>query len=153
MFRSAANKVMWVGRATAFLVGLAVILALVLGAASVALGANGDYFKVGKSNLASAVSTLTKSGAGPALRLNVDSGPPLAVNSNGKVANLNADKLDGLDSSALRTRCPAGTQSLGGGCIENTVRGTDRLSDASSTCAGLGRRLPTAASPSAAANT
>jgi hypothetical protein len=113
----------------------------------------GDFFKVGKSNLASAVSTLTKSGAGPALRLNVDSGPPLAVNSNGKVANLNADKLDGLDSSALRTRCPAGTQSLGGGCIENTVRGTDRLSDASSTCAGLGRRLPTAASPSAAANT
>jgi hypothetical protein len=29
MWRSAASKVMWVGRATVFLVGLAVILALV----------------------------------------------------------------------------------------------------------------------------
>ena len=101
MLRNAASKVMWVGRATVFMVGLAVILALVLGAASAAFGANGDFFKVGRDNFASAVSVLDKSGAGPALRLLVDSGPPLAVNSSSKVSRLNADKLDGLDASQL----------------------------------------------------
>ena len=101
MLRNAASKVMWVGRATVFVVGLAVIVALVLGAATAAFGANGDVFRIGQSNFASAVSVLNKSGAGPALRLLVDSGPPLAVNSQGKVANLNADKLDGTDSSGL----------------------------------------------------
>ena len=39
--RSAFSKVMWVGRATVFLVGLAVVLALVFGAATTALGATG----------------------------------------------------------------------------------------------------------------
>ena len=67
MMRRAANKVMWVGRATVFVVGLSVIMALVLGMATAAFGANGDFFKVGKSNFASAVSVLDKSGAGPAL--------------------------------------------------------------------------------------
>ncbi len=38
MVRSAASKVMWVGRATVFLVGIAVIVGLVFGAASVAPG-------------------------------------------------------------------------------------------------------------------
>jgi hypothetical protein len=101
IIRSAVGKVMWVGRATVFLVGLAVIVALVLGAATAAFGANGDFFKVGRSNFASAVSVLDKSGAGPALRLLVDSGAPMAVNSSTKVANLNADKLDGEDSSTI----------------------------------------------------
>jgi hypothetical protein len=101
MLRSVANKVMWVGRATVFLVGLAVILALVFGAASTALGANGDFFKVGKSNFASAVSTLNKSGAGPALSLKVDRGKPLAVNSDAKVDKLNADKVDGKEAPLL----------------------------------------------------
>jgi hypothetical protein len=101
MLRTVAAKVMWVGRATVFLVGLSVIVALVLGVATTAMGANGDFFKVGRANLASAVSTLDRSGAGPALRVLVDSGPPLAVNSPTKVANLNADRLDGLDSTAL----------------------------------------------------
>lgn len=36
MVRDALGKVMWVGRATVFCVGIAVILALVLGTASVA---------------------------------------------------------------------------------------------------------------------
>jgi hypothetical protein len=40
--RSAASKAMWVGRATVSVVGLAVIMALVLGVASAAFGANGD---------------------------------------------------------------------------------------------------------------
>ncbi len=102
MLRSAASKVMWVGRVTVFLVGLAVILALVVGVASTAMGANGDFFKLGRANVASAVSTLTKSGAGPALDLRVDRGPALKVNTAAKVPNLNADKIDGLDSSDLQ---------------------------------------------------
>ena len=81
--------------------GLALVMALVLGVATMAFGANGDFFKVGRDNFASAVSTLTKGGAGPALRLEVGSGAPLAVNSSAKVAKLNADKVDGLDSSAF----------------------------------------------------
>jgi hypothetical protein len=102
MLRSTASKVMWVGRATAFLVGLAVILALLFGVASMALGANGNPLILGKAkNTASKVTGLVKSGAGPALNLKVDSGPPMAVNSTTTVAKLNADKLDGKDSSAL----------------------------------------------------
>jgi hypothetical protein len=105
MIRSAASKVMWVGRATVFLVGLAVILALVFGAASMALGANGKPFLLGRSNVATAVSTLIKRGPGPALSLRVGANqPPMVVNSAGKVANLNADQLDGLDSSQLAPR-------------------------------------------------
>jgi hypothetical protein len=101
MFRSAVSKVTWLARATTTMVGLALILALIFGVASAALGADGDFFKVGKGNFASAVSTLTKSGVGPALRLKVGSGAPLAVNSSTKVTNLNADKLDGMDSAEL----------------------------------------------------
>jgi hypothetical protein len=37
MLRSTASKAMWVGRATVFFVGLAVILALVFGVTSMAL--------------------------------------------------------------------------------------------------------------------
>ena len=101
MLRRATNKVMWAGRATVFMVGLAVILAVVLGVATAAFGANGDFFKLGKKNTASAVSKLIKSGAGPALRLSVGSGPPLSVNSDRRVDNLNADKIDGKDSTQL----------------------------------------------------
>ena len=102
MLRSAAGKVMWVGRATVFLVGLAVILALVFGAASTALGANGKPFLLGKKNVASAISTLVKQGTGPALKLQVGAGqPPLAVNSSATVADLSADRLDGEDSDQI----------------------------------------------------
>ncbi len=80
---------------------LATVLALTVGVSSMALGANGDFFKVGKSNVATAISKLTKSGAGPALDLRVDSGAPLRVNSDAQVANLNADEVDGLDSGAF----------------------------------------------------
>jgi hypothetical protein len=102
MLRGAASKVMWVGRATVFLVGLAVILALLFGVASAALGANGNPFLLGRENVASQVSRLVKHGPGPALKLGVQDGqPPLAVNSDAPVANLNADKVDGEDSSAF----------------------------------------------------
>ncbi len=101
MVKSALSKVAWVGRTASMVFGLALVLALVLGVASMALGDNGDFFKVGRANFASAVSVLTKSGAGPALSLRVDSGPALKVNSAAKVTNLNADKLDGKDAGQI----------------------------------------------------
>jgi hypothetical protein len=102
MVRSILGEVAWVGRTVSTVFGLALVLALVLGAASVALGANGDFFKVGKSNFASAVSTLNKSGAGPALSLKVGNGKPLAVDSSAKVTHLNADKVDGQSAAQLK---------------------------------------------------
>jgi hypothetical protein len=101
MVKGIAKKVMWVGRATVFLVGLAVILALVLGVASTALGADGKPFLLGNSNAATKVSTLVKSGAGPALELRVGSGAPLKVNSSQKVAKLNADQVDGMSANGM----------------------------------------------------
>ena len=65
MLKIATSTVLWLGRVTVFVVGLDVMLALVLGVATTAFGADGDLFKVGKSNFASAVSVLDKSGAGP----------------------------------------------------------------------------------------
>ena len=85
MLKSLAKKVVWVGRATVSLIGLAVILALVLGVASTALGAaDGRPLLLGNPNVATKVSTLVKSGAGPALDLRVGSGAPLRVNSQAK---------------------------------------------------------------------
>ena len=101
MLKSGVGGVMWVGRATVFLVGLAVILALLIGMASTALGANGNPFILGKQNNASNVSRLAKSGAGPALGLQVGSGPPMAVNSSDQVTNLNADLVDGRSASSF----------------------------------------------------
>ena len=115
MLRSAAGKVMWVGRATVFVVGLSVILALVFGVATTAVGATGGNFVLGKANAANKVSKLAASVAGPALTLvnqstNVAATalniavapgqPPLKVNAEaGTATNLSADELDGKDSS------------------------------------------------------
>jgi len=101
MIRGAASKVMWVGRATVFMVGLAVILALVFGVATSAMGANGKPFLLGRQNVASAISTLVKQGPGPALSLKVRAGqPPMAVNSSARVTNLNAATAGRADSAA-----------------------------------------------------
>jgi hypothetical protein len=101
MLRNVVSKVLWMGRATSTVLGLAIMLALVFGMASVAFGEDGDFFMVGRSNLADSASRLVRSGAGPALDLRVDSGAPLAVNRKVKVANLNADQLDGKDARAF----------------------------------------------------
>ena len=122
------SKVMWIGRATIFLVGLAVILALVLGAASVAFGADGKPFILGKAtNAATKVTGLIGKVAtgsalvvknpsgGSALDLQVDGGQaPLKVNPEaGTATNLSADELDGEDASAYQHRvsgeCAAGS--------------------------------------------
>jgi hypothetical protein len=139
MIRSTASKVMWVGRATVFLVGLSVILALVFGVATTAMGANGNPFLLGKRNVASAISTLVKQGPGPALNLVVRAGqPPMAVNATaGKATNLNADKVDGQSFA-----CPGGTLFHEGVCIETTKRAFATFSTAQDDCLGEGRRLP-----------
>ena len=127
MIKSTASKVMWVGRATVFLVGLAVILALVFGIASRALGANGGGFILGKAaNTATKVTGLVgKVATGSALVVKNPSGgsaldlsvgdptadpstktvAPMKVNSQKVVTNLNADKLDGLDSTQFMRDC------------------------------------------------
>jgi hypothetical protein len=117
MIRSAWSKILWTARATSTIVGLAIMLALLLGVATAGLGATGGNFILGKANSAGAVSKLTAPIANPALQLvnqstasgatalglNVAPGkPPLKVNATaGKATNLNADRLDGLDSSRL----------------------------------------------------
>lgn len=103
MTKKIAGKAMFVGRATVFAVGLAMILAVVLGVASSALAANGQPFILGKGNVATKVSTLVKKGVGPALGLKVGVGQaPLTVNPEaGTATNLSADELDGKDAGAF----------------------------------------------------
>jgi hypothetical protein len=117
MLRSATRKVMWVGRATVFMVGLAFVLALVLGVATTALAAiPGDPFRLGQTNGIDAMSTLVGNVAGTMLRvdnnstergataldLRVEAGKaPMKVNSGARVALLNADKVDGKDATAF----------------------------------------------------
>jgi hypothetical protein len=56
--KSAVDKVMWIGRASVFTVGLAVTLALMLGVATVALAAvPGDPFKLGQVNIVNNATT------------------------------------------------------------------------------------------------
>src|SRR5215211_1334045 len=117
MLRTVFGKVMWVGRATIFMVGLAMVLALVFGVATTALGATGGKFILGRANVAGAVSNLTADISGPAMQLvnnsagalataldlRVASGkPPLTVNADaGTATNLSADELDGNDASSF----------------------------------------------------
>jgi hypothetical protein len=129
MTRSIFSKVMWVGRATVFVVGLAVILALTVGLATTALAGTGvgARFQLGQTNTVNAITKLVGSVAGPslqidnnstnanatALNLQVEAGKaPMKVNSETKVANLNADKLDGLDSGAFLGVTAKATDSL-----------------------------------------
>ncbi len=100
MIKRTLSGAVSVGRATVFTVGLAVILAVVLGAASNAVAANGKPFLLGKPNVASKVSTLINKGLGPALGLKVGAEqPPLTVNPEaGTATGLSADELDGKSS-------------------------------------------------------
>jgi hypothetical protein len=116
--RSTVGTVMWVGRATVFLVGLAVILAALFGLASAAFGANGDFWKLGRGNAATSTTALggmlgadgamlkliNRDGGtdDTALRLEVQAGEaPMSVNSGARVDGLNADRVDGQDVSQI----------------------------------------------------
>jgi hypothetical protein len=101
-------------RATSIVVGLAVMVALVGGVVSLALakppadggtppgGETAAAILKGVENTATTVTTLINSGTGAALNLVVQPGnPPLTVNSETVVDHLNADKVDGKDSTAF----------------------------------------------------
>ena len=135
MTRRVASKVMWVGRATVFLVGLAVILAVLLGLASAALAGTGvgAAFNLGKTNTVNRLSQLVGSTDKPMLRvtnkssatdataltLQVQPGhAPMRVNSSTQVAGLNADRVDGQDVAQIGVN---GVQRVEAESAENSV--------------------------------
>jgi hypothetical protein len=139
MVRSTVSKIMWVGRATVFMVGLAVVLALVFGVATAALGAPVSTFKLGQINTSKAISTLvgavsgsnlkienTGTGANAtALELKVPQGnAPLAVNTDaGKATNLNADKVDGQEASSFASQAGLNSEANTRANTDQTLQG------------------------------
>jgi hypothetical protein len=130
-----SNEEMLMRARSAALFAIGAVSGLML--AGVGHAADGSSFLLGRVNTASRITTLSNpSGSTLSLLSNADS-PPLRVNSHAKVAHLNADLLDGRDSSAFaltggRTgvivgntsdddglattaACPAGTFATGGG--------------------------------------
>ena len=117
MLKSAASKAMSVGRFASAVFGLALVLALMFGVTSVALAANGQPFLLGRAtNAATALTKLTANVNGAAMQvqnnnagtddtalsLAVQEGEaPMRVNSDARVPNLNADKIDGKDSDQI----------------------------------------------------
>ena len=108
------GRVMWLARGTATLLGLALLLAVVLGVATTANAAVGDPFKLGEVNAVNKITglvgasdgvllSITNNGDGSALRLQVKPGKaPVSVNPEaGTATGLSADKLDGKDSAAF----------------------------------------------------
>jgi hypothetical protein len=102
------------------------LLALFVALSGTAIAATGGNFILGQANTATTQSTLTANQAGTALQVtntstdptatplslkSAKTNPPFTTNSKTKVANLNADFLDGLTSTALQRRisatCPA----------------------------------------------
>lgn len=79
---------------------------LVLAGNTIALATTGHAFILGQANSAARISKLTRTTSGAALNLTTkkSTNAPFSTNARGKVANLNADMLDGFDSSQLRTR-------------------------------------------------
>ena len=81
---------------------LAVAGLLVLALDPAGVSAAAKNLVLGKSNKVSSTTTLQNTGSGPALSLKAKSGKPaLAVSSTAKIPKLNADKVDGMDASAL----------------------------------------------------
>jgi hypothetical protein len=93
----------------------------------------------GKGTVAS---LLAQNTAGPAGAFLVPaSQSPFLVNSTHKVTSLNADLLDGLDSTAFKVKCPAGTTLAAGDCVETSARSATFWSSAALSCGIAGRRL------------
>jgi hypothetical protein len=118
LMQTIAKRAARVGRSVALAIGVGVVLALVLGAATVALAAvPGDPFRLSRLNAVDAVSRLVGNVPGPmlvvdndseaanarALDLRVEPGrAPLVTSPDaGKATNLDADELDGQDSTAF----------------------------------------------------
>jgi hypothetical protein len=91
-----------------------ILVAVIFAATSALTGTGiGGVFNLGRKNsvdkataltgtTAGSLLKVTNRGAGPALRLSTQAGtPPLQVNSNALIANLNADTLDGIHSTGF----------------------------------------------------
>lgn len=135
MLNRIASKAVRLARGTALALGATVMLALILGVATTALAGTGvgATFNLGKvnsvnamsklvGNVASSVLVVDNNGAGTALDLQV--GPsttapadksvaPMKVDSQARVNNLNADELDGKDSSEFMTASTYSSESPG----------------------------------------
>jgi hypothetical protein len=86
-------------------IGTGIVL---VGSLGVASAANGGNFLIGKTNYSSASTVLRDSGANvPLVIVGSSTKAPLAVSSKVKVGNLNADLLDGLDSTQFQRKIPA----------------------------------------------
>ena len=105
------------------------LLAVVIALGGAGYAATGGTFILGDANNATTMTTLTANGPGYGLDVQNKTGPaaiffaktgkpPFAINSAVRVKNLNADYLDGLDSSAF-----ASVKSLGrvGGAFDITT--------------------------------
>jgi hypothetical protein len=114
MIKQLSKMVVQIGRGMVLCAGLAVVLAVTLGAATTALAGTGvgDTFNLGKLNTVNRISSLVgntsgamlkvdNNGTGPAVSLQSSAGQaPLTVNSDaGTATNLSADKIDGKDST------------------------------------------------------
>ena len=108
MTKKVLSRIWWLGRGTATMLGVAVMLAFTVGLASTALAAvPGSPFKLGRINTIDQMSTLAGNASGALLRINnVGSAPaldlrveegeaPMNVNSATLVNDLNADQVDG----------------------------------------------------------
>jgi hypothetical protein len=93
-------------RLKTFLTVIGAVTILVLAANTVAYAATGGKFILGKTNKANKVTTLKRTTSGAALNLvtKPSTTAPFTVNSNGTVANLNADMVDGHDTSYFASR-------------------------------------------------
>jgi hypothetical protein len=144
MVKKAAAKIAWVGRTASMVFGLALVLALIFGVATMALAGTGvgGVFNLGQTNTVNAVTKLVGSVAGPSLQIDNNSTnaqataldlqvepnkPPMKVNRTTKVTNLNADLLDGKDSSAIGRELWAVVGSNGSFVRGNGVNGTAKL--------------------------
>src|SRR6478609_841466 len=92
-------------RTTRVLAVIGATAVLVVGVNAVAYAATGKSLLLGKTNKASKTTTIqnTKSGAALQLKTKSSATAPLKVNGKGKVVNLNADKVDGLDGTAINS--------------------------------------------------
>jgi hypothetical protein len=88
-----------------FLTVIGAVTILVLAANTAVYAATGGKFILGQTNKANKASVLKRTTNGPALNLTTKTSgsAPLSTNGRGRVANLNADLVDGFDSSALKT--------------------------------------------------
>jgi hypothetical protein len=114
------KRTIWLGRGTATVMGLAMLLALTVGLASTALAGTGvgARFDLGKTNAVDTASRLVGNVNWPVLTVDNNSTvlgataldlqveptkDPMKVNSSAKVDNLNADRLDNFNSSDFLT--------------------------------------------------